>query len=175
PLVPEARIAEGHGQMAEDQLEQTMLGLAEGDFDVLVCTTIIESGLDIPNANTLIVNSAHRVGLAQLYQLRGRVGRSAARAYAYLLHAKDMSLSEVAQERLKTIFEATELGAGMRIAMKDLEIRGAGNLLGSAQSGHIAAVGFDLYTKLLAEQVDLLKARHDGEARLPFERVWPSL
>src|SRR5438309_450689 len=174
-LVPEARIAVGHGQMAEDQLEQTMLGFAEGDFDVLVCTTIIESGLDIPNANTLIVNSAHRFGLAQLYQLRGRVGRSAARAYAYLLHAKDMSLSEVAQERLKTIFEATELGAGMRIAMKDLEIRGAGNLLGSAQSGHIAAVGFDLYTKLLAEQVDLLKARHDGEARLPFERVWPSL
>jgi len=174
-LVPEARVAVGHGQMAEDQLEQTMLDFAEGEFDVLVCTTIIESGLDIPNANTLIVNSAHRFGLAQLYQLRGRVGRSASRAYAYLLYAKDMSLSEVAQERLKTIFEATELGAGMRIAMKDLEIRGAGNLLGAAQSGHIAAVGFDLYTKLLAEQVDLLKSRHDGSARLPIERAWPSL
>jgi transcription-repair coupling factor (superfamily II helicase) len=174
-LVPEARVAVGHGQMAEDQLEQTMLAFAEGEYDVLVCTTIIESGLDIPNANTLVVNSAHRFGLAQLYQLRGRVGRSTNRAYAYLLYAKDMTLSEIAQERLKTIFEATELGAGMRIAMKDLEIRGAGNLLGSAQSGHIAAVGFDLYTKLLAEQVELLKARHDGSARLPLERVWPSL
>jgi transcription-repair coupling factor (superfamily II helicase) len=174
-LVPEARIAVAHGQMPEDQLEQTMLGFAEGDFDVLVCTTIIESGLDIPNANTLVVNNAHRFGLAQLYQLRGRVGRSATRAYAYLLHARDMSLSEIAQERLKTIFEATELGAGLRIAMKDLEIRGAGNLLGSAQSGHIAAVGFDLYTKLLAEQVDLLKAHRDGSARMPIERAWPSL
>ncbi len=174
-LVPEAQIAVAHGQMPEDQLERTMLAFAEGEFDVLVCTTIIESGLDIPNANTLVINSAHRFGLAQLYQLRGRVGRSASRAYAYLLYGKDMALSEVAQERLKTIFEATELGAGMRIAMKDLEIRGAGNLLGAAQSGHIAAVGFDLYTRLLAEQVDLLKVRHDGGARLPFERVWPSL
>jgi transcription-repair coupling factor (superfamily II helicase) len=174
-LLPEARIAVGHGQMPEDQLEQTMLGFAEGDYDVLVCTTIIESGLDIPNANTLVVNNAHRFGLAQLYQLRGRVGRSASRAYAYLLHARDMALSEVAEERLKTIFEATELGAGLRIAMKDLEIRGAGNLLGAAQSGHIAAVGFDLYTRLLAEQVELLKARHDGSGRLPLERTWPSL
>ena len=174
-LVPEAQIAVAHGQMPEDQLEKTMLAFAEGEFDVLVCTTIIESGLDIPNANTLVINNANRFGLAQLYQLRGRVGRSASRAYAYLLYARDMALSEVAQERLKTIFEATELGAGMRIAMKDLEIRGAGNLLGAAQSGHIAAVGFDLYTRLLAEQVDLLKARHDGSARLPFERVWPSL
>jgi transcription-repair coupling factor (superfamily II helicase) len=173
--VPEARIAVAHGQMPEDQLEQTMLGFAGGDYDVLVCTTIIESGLDIPNANTLVVNSAQRFGLAQLYQLRGRVGRSTSRAYAYLLYGKDMALSEIAQERLKTIFEATELGAGLRIAMKDLEIRGAGNLLGSAQSGHIAAVGFDLYTKLLAEQVELLKARHDGSARLPIERPWPSL
>jgi len=174
-LVPEARIAIGHGQMPEDQLERTMLGFAEGEFDVLVCTTIIESGLDIPNANTLVVNNAHRFGLAQLYQLRGRVGRSSSRAYAYLLYGKDMALSEIAQERLKTIFEATELGAGLRIAMKDLEIRGAGNLLGAAQSGHIAAVGFDLYTKLLAEQVDLLKARQDGSVRLPFEKTWPSL
>jgi transcription-repair coupling factor (superfamily II helicase) len=174
-LVPEARIAVAHGQMAEDQLEQTMLAFAEGEFDVLVCTTIIESGLDIPNANTLIVNSAHRFGLAQLYQLRGRVGRSASRAYAYLLYAKDMSLSEIAQERLKTIFEATELGAGLRIAMKDLEIRGAGNLLGAQQSGNIAAVGFDLYTKLLAEQVELLKAYQEGTGRLPMEQTWASL
>jgi transcription-repair coupling factor (superfamily II helicase) len=174
-LVPDAQIGVAHGQMPEDQLEKTMLAFAEGEFDVLVCTTIIESGLDIPNANTLVVNSAHRFGLAQLYQLRGRVGRSSSRAYAYLLYARDMALSEVAQERLKTIFEATELGAGLRIAMKDLEIRGAGNLLGAAQSGHIAAVGFDLYTKLLAEQVDLLKAREDGSGRLPVERAWPAL
>jgi transcription-repair coupling factor (superfamily II helicase) len=173
-LVPEARIAIGHGQMPEDQLEQTMLAFAEGEFDVLVCTTIIESGLDIPNANTLVVNSAHRFGLAQLYQLRGRVGRAASRAYAYLLYARDMSLTEIAQERLKTIFEATELGAGMRIAMKDLEIRGAGNLLGAAQSGHIAAVGFDLYTNLLAEQVELLKSHMEGTGRVPFERTWAS-
>jgi transcription-repair coupling factor (superfamily II helicase) len=158
-LVPEARIAVAHGQMPEDQLEQTMLDFAEGEHDVLVCTTIIESGLDIPNANTLIVHNAERFGLAQLYQLRGRVGRSAVRAYAYFMHGQDLVLSEVATERLRTIFEATELGAGLRIAMKDLEIRGAGNLLGAAQSGHIAAIGFDLYTKLLAEQVELLRAR----------------
>jgi transcription-repair coupling factor (superfamily II helicase) len=174
-LVPEARIGVAHGQMNEEQLEQTMLHFVEGELDVLVCTTIIESGLDIPNVNTLIVNNAHRFGLAQLYQLRGRVGRGSVRAYAYLLYGRDLSLSEVANERLKTIFEATELGAGMRIAMKDLEIRGAGNLLGAAQSGHIAAVGFDLYTRLLAEQVDLLRARHDGDARLPVERTWTTL
>jgi transcription-repair coupling factor (superfamily II helicase) len=174
-LVPEARIGVAHGQMNEEQLEQTMLHFVEGELDVLVCTTIIESGLDIPNVNTLIVNNAHRFGLAQLYQLRGRVGRSAVRAYAYLLYGRDLSLSEIASERLKTIFEATELGAGMRIAMKDLEIRGAGNLLGAAQSGHIAAVGFDLYTRLLAEQVELLRARQDGYAPLPFEKTWTSL
>jgi transcription-repair coupling factor (superfamily II helicase) len=174
-LVPEARIGVAHGQMPEEQLEQTMLHFVEGELDVLVCTTIIESGLDIPNVNTLIVNNAHRFGLAQLYQLRGRVGRSAVRAYAYLLYGRDLSLTEIASERLKTIFEATELGAGMRIAMKDLEIRGAGNLLGAAQSGHIAAVGFDLYTRLLAEQVELLRARQDGHAPLPFEKTWTSL
>src|SRR5260370_23208085 len=138
-----------------------MLGLAEGAFDVLESTTIIESGLDIPNANSLVINNAHRFGLAQLYQLRGRVGRSASRAYAYLLYAKDTALSEIAQERLKTIFEATELGAGLRIAMKDLEIRGAGNLLGAEQSGHIATVGFDLYTQMLAESVESMKAAHE--------------
>jgi hypothetical protein len=146
-----------------------MLAFA-GGIRRLVCTTIIESA-SIPNANTLVVNSA-QFGLAQLYQLRGRVGRSSNRAYAYLLYAKDMSLSEIAQERLKTIFEATELGAGMRIAMKDLEIRGAGNLLGAQQSGNIAAVGFDLYTKLLAEQVELLKSHQAGTGRFPFEKTW---
>jgi len=158
-LAPDADIAVAHGQMPEEQLEKTMLAFAEGEHDVLVCTTIIESGLDNPNANTLIVNNAHHFGLAQLYQLRGRVGRGVVRAYAYFFSARDTVLTEVAQERMRTIFEATELGAGLRIAMKDLEIRGAGNLLGAAQSGHISAIGFDLYTKLLAEQVELLRAR----------------
>ena len=156
-LVPEARIAVGHGQMPEDQLEQVMLDFAAGRYDVLVCTTIIESGLDIPSVNTLIVNNSHRFGLSQLYQLRGRVGRGAARAYAYFLYTRDTALTEVAEKRLRTIFEATELGAGFRIALKDLEIRGAGNLLGAEQHGHISAVGFDLYTRLLAEAVGQLK------------------
>jgi transcription-repair coupling factor (superfamily II helicase) len=176
-LVPEARIVIAHGQMPEEQLEQTMLEFAEGEHDVLVCTTIIESGLDIPNANTLVVHNAERFGLAQLYQLRGRVGRSPVRAYAYFLHGQDVVLSEVATERLRTIFEATELGAGLRIAMKDLEIRGAGNLLGAAQSGHIATIGFDLYTRLLAEQVELLRARRapSGALALPGTQPVPSL
>jgi transcription-repair coupling factor (superfamily II helicase) len=152
-LVPEASIAVAHGQMAERELEQVMLEFAAGNVDVLVCTSIIESGLDIPNANTLIVNRADRFGLAQLYQLRGRVGRGARRAYAYLLHPKFTSLSEAARQRLETIGEATELGAGFRIAMRDLEIRGAGELLGARQHGQIAAVGFDLYTRLLAQAV----------------------
>jgi transcription-repair coupling factor (superfamily II helicase) len=152
-LVPEARIGIGHGQMAERELEQVMLEFAGGNVDVLVCTSIIESGLDIPNANTLIVNRADRFGLAQLYQLRGRVGRGAQRAYGYFLHPPFASLSETARQRLQTISEATELGAGFRIAMRDLEIRGAGELLGARQHGHIAAVGFDLYTRLLAQAV----------------------
>jgi transcription-repair coupling factor (superfamily II helicase) len=156
-LVPEARIAIGHGQMPEEQLERVMLEFAGGEHDVLVCTTIIESGLDIQSVNTLIVNNAHHFGLSQLYQLRGRVGRGAARAYAYFLFIRDTALTETAERRLRTIFEATELGAGFRIALKDLEIRGAGNLLGAEQHGHISAVGFDLYTRLLAEVVGQLK------------------
>ncbi|MBX6724264.1 MAG: DEAD/DEAH box helicase, partial [Dactylosporangium sp.] len=155
-LVPEAKIAIGHGQMPEDELERVMLAFSEGEYDVLVCTTIIESGLDLPNVNTIIVNQAHRFGLSQLYQLRGRVGRGANRAYAYFLYTKDGALTEAAEQRLRTIAEATELGAGFRIAMKDLEIRGAGNLLGAEQSGHISAVGFDLYCRLLAEAVESL-------------------
>ncbi len=139
--------------MAERELEQVMLEFAGGKVDVLVCTSIIESGLDIPNANTLVVNRADRFGLAQLYQLRGRVGRGAQRAYAYFLHPPLTSLSESARQRLQTISEATELGAGFRIAMRDLEIRGAGELLGARQHGHIAAVGFDLYTRLLTQAV----------------------
>ena len=158
-LVPEAEVAVGHGQMPEHELERAMLDFAEGSTDVLVCTTIIESGLDIPNANALIVNRADTFGLAQLYQLRGRIGRGARRAYAYLLVPAHRSINEVAEKRLKTMLAATELGAGFQIAMKDLEIRGAGNVLGSQQSGHIAAVGFDLYTRLLSEAVESLRAR----------------
>ena len=158
-LAPEATIGIGHGQMPENALEQTMIDFADGEMDVLVCTTIIESGLDIPNVNTLIVNRADSFGLAQLYQLRGRVGRSARRAYAYLLIAETRGLSESAEKRLKAMLAATELGAGFRIAMKDLEIRGAGNILGSQQSGHIHAVGFDLYNRLLANAVEQLRAQ----------------
>jgi transcription-repair coupling factor (superfamily II helicase) len=152
-LVPEAKIAVGHGQMDEDELERVMLDFSSGETNVLVCTTIIENGLDIPNANTIVVNNAAFFGLAQLYQLRGRVGRSTQQAYAYFMYNKDQKLTPVAEKRLRAIFEATELGAGFRIAMKDLEIRGAGNLLGAEQSGNMNAVGFDLYTRLLAEEI----------------------
>jgi transcription-repair coupling factor (superfamily II helicase) len=156
-IVPDARITVAHGQMPEDQLERVMLEFGAGDHDILVCTTIIESGLDIPNVNTIIINDADRLGLAQLYQLRGRVGRGANRAFAYLLYEKDRTMSEAAQKRLEAVFEATELGAGFQIALRDLEIRGAGNVLGNEQSGHIAAVGFDMYSKLVAEAVAALK------------------
>ena len=157
-LVPEARLAVGHGQMDEDALEAVMTDFMQGRVDVLLCTTIIESGLDVPSANTLIVNQADRLGLTQLYQLRGRVGRGANLAYAYFLYDRGKHLTEDAGKRLRTIFEATELGAGFDIAMKDLEIRGAGNILGVRQSGHISAVGFSYYTQLLAEAVEDLKA-----------------
>jgi transcription-repair coupling factor (superfamily II helicase) len=152
-LVPEARVGIAHGQMDEARLERVVLDFWEREYDVLVCTTIIESGLDIPTVNTMVVDRADRLGLAQMYQLRGRVGRRGQRAYAYLLHPRDHSLSEEAYERLKTIGELTELGSGFKIAMRDLEIRGAGNLLGGAQTGHIAAVGFDLYCQLVTEAV----------------------
>ncbi len=172
-VVPEADVLVGHGQMHEDQLERVMLDFTAGKADVLVCTTIIESGLDIPNVNTIIINNADRFGLAQLYQLRGRVGRSAARAYAYLLYEKHRALSDVAQKRLQAIFEATELGAGFQIALHDLEIRGAGNLLGAEQSGQIGAVGFDLYVKLLADAVEGLKALAKGEPPPPSKIQQP--
>ncbi|HEX5480647.1 MAG TPA: transcription-repair coupling factor, partial [Dehalococcoidia bacterium] len=172
-IVPEAEVLIGHGQMHEDQLEKVMLDFTQGKADVLVCTTIIESGLDIPNVNTIIINHADKFGLAQLYQLRGRVGRSAARAYAYLLYEKHMALSEVAQKRLQAIFEATELGAGFQIALHDLEIRGAGNLLGAEQSGQIGTVGFDLYVKLLADAVEGLKALAKGEQPPPSRITAP--
>jgi transcription-repair coupling factor (superfamily II helicase) len=160
-LVPEASVAVGHGQLDERELERVMFDFFEGRYDVLVCTTIIESGLDIPNANTIIIDDATNYGLAQLYQLRGRVGRSANRAYAYLLYKPEKRMTGEAQQRLEAIQEATELGAGFRVAMRDLEIRGAGNLLGAEQSGHIAAVGFDLYTRLLEQAVTQLKAGVD--------------
>jgi transcription-repair coupling factor (superfamily II helicase) len=152
-LVPEARVAVAHGQMDEGTLEKIVLDFWEGDFDVLVCTTIIESGIDMPTVNTLVVDRAELLGLGQLHQLRGRVGRSGQRAYAYLFTRPDASLSEVAYERLKTIGEATELGSGFKIAMRDLELRGAGNLLGVGQSGHIASVGYDLYCQMVTDAV----------------------
>jgi transcription-repair coupling factor (superfamily II helicase) len=143
--------------MGEKQLEEVILGFWQREFDVLVCTTIIESGIDIPNANTLIVDRADSFGLSQLHQLRGRVGRSRDRAYAYFLYPADKPLSEVAHDRLKTIATNSELGAGMQVALKDLEIRGAGNLLGGEQSGHIAEVGFDLYMRMVGEAVSEFK------------------
>ena len=161
-LLPGVRIAVGHGQMPEGRLEKVMIGFAGGETEVLVCTTIIESGLDIPNANTIIIDRADTLGLAQLYQLRGRVGRSSRRAYAYLLYRRREKLSDVARKRLQAIFNASELGAGFQIALSDLEIRGAGNILGAEQHGHVAAVGFDLYTRLLAEAVEEQKAEFEG-------------
>jgi len=157
-LVPEARIGIGHGQMDERELETVMNEFSDHQFDVLICTTIIESGLDLPNANTLIVDRSDRFGLSQLYQLRGRIGRGARRAYSYFLVDKGRTLTEAAEQRLQTIAMATELGAGYQIAMRDLEIRGAGNILGAEQSGQIAAIGFDLYTKLLAQAVAALQS-----------------
>ena len=161
-LVPQARIAIGHGRMAESELEDVMVEFAQGQVDVLVCTTIIESGLDIPNANTLIIDRADRFGLSQLYQLRGRVGRGGHRAHSYLLIPRRTRITEAAGKRLKVILEAAELGAGFRIAMRDLEIRGAGNILGPEQSGYIHAVGFELYTQLLNEAVEEIKADQAG-------------
>jgi transcription-repair coupling factor (superfamily II helicase) len=161
-LVPEARFGVGHGQMDEEVLEEIVLGFVRKDFDVLISTTIIESGVDIPNVNTIIIDNADTLGLTQLYQLRGRVGRSTNRAYAYLLFKPDKALSAEAQERLVAIQEATELGAGLRLAMRDMEIRGAGNILGAEQSGHIAAVGYELYIRLLAQAVEEIRS---GEPR----------
>lgn len=166
-LVPHARVEIGHGQMPEDQLERVMLDFYEHKFDVLVCTTIIESGLDIPNANTIIINNSDRMGLAQLYQLRGRVGRSNRQAYAYLLYEPHRIMSETAEKRLQAIKEFSELGSGFRIALRDLEIRGAGNLLGPEQHGQMAAVGFDMYCRLLAEAVQEIKGEEPDKFDLP--------
>jgi transcription-repair coupling factor (superfamily II helicase) len=168
-LVPEARIAVAHGQMNEHELEKIMVDFWERKYDVLVSTTIVESGLDIPNANTLVIDRADMYGLSQLHQLRGRVGRGRERAYAYFLYQPDRMLTETAHERLATVAQHTEVGAGMYVALKDLEIRGAGNLLGGEQSGHIAGVGFDLYVRMIGEAVNELKG--DGPAEKPEVRV----
>jgi transcription-repair coupling factor (superfamily II helicase) len=168
-LVPEARVAIAHGQMNEHTLEKIMIDFWDKQFDVLVCTTIVESGLDIANANTLVVDRADAYGLSQLHQLRGRVGRSRERGYAYFLFPPERPLTETAHERLATVAQHTEIGAGMFVAMKDLEIRGAGNLLGGEQSGHIAGVGFDLYVRMIGEAVSEMKG--DGPAERPEVRV----
>lgn len=168
-LVPQARIAIAHGRMNETQLENVMLGFLEGEFDVLVSTTIIETGVDIPNVNTLIVHDADRMGLSQLYQLRGRVGRSNRIAYAYFTYQKDKILTEIAEKRLQAIKEFTELGSGFKIAMRDLSIRGAGNLLGAQQHGFIDSVGFDMYSKMLKDAIDQKVAGEEVVAEKPFE------
>jgi transcription-repair coupling factor (superfamily II helicase) len=168
-LVPEARVAIAHGQMGEHQLEQVMLDFWEKRFDVLVCTTIVESGLDVSNANTMVIERADMLGLSQLHQLRGRVGRGRERAYGYFLYPPDKPLTETAHERLTTLAQHSDLGGGMAIAMKDLEIRGAGNLLGGEQSGHIADVGFDLYVRLVGEAVH--EFRGDGEPEQVETRI----
>src|SRR5205807_10121583 len=165
-LVPEARVAVAHGQMDEGLLERVVIDFWEGAYDVLVCTTIIESGIDMPTVNTLVVDRSDLMGLGQPHQLGGRGGRAGMRAYAYLFFPPDRVLSEEAYERLKTIGEHTELGSGFKIAMRDLEIRGAGNLLGADQSGHIAAVGYDLYVQMVPEAVAELKGE---ELREPAE------
>ncbi len=165
-LVSDARVAVAHGQMDESELERIVDAFWQGNFDVLVCTTIIESGIDMPTVNTMVVDRAEMLGLGQLHQLRGRVGRGATKAYAYLFHAPDTKLTEEAYERLKTIGEAVELGAGFRIAMRDLEIRGAGNLLGENQSGHISAIGYDLYVKMVKEAIAYLNGE---EIKAPSE------
>jgi transcription-repair coupling factor (superfamily II helicase) len=178
-LVPEARVAMAHGQMPERQLEQVMVKFWRGEVDVLVCTAIIEAGLDVPAANTIIVNRAHTLGLAQLYQLRGRVGRSEAQAYAYLLVPDEAGLSPEAQKRLKALMEFTELGSGYKIALHDLQIRGGGNILGQAQSGHLAEVGYELYLQLLEQAIREFKGEApedltpDPELRVPVSAYLP--
>ena len=162
-LVPESRVGIAHGQMTERQLEKEMLDFMANEYNVLVCTTIIETGIDIQNVNTIIIYNADKMGLSQLYQLRGRVGRSNRIAYAYLLYTKDKVLTEVAEKRLKALKDFTELGSGFKIAMRDLEIRGAGNMMGSAQHGHMAAIGYDLYCRMLEDTVKLIKGDIDKE------------
>ena len=163
-IVPSAKVSYAHGQMSERELENIMHEFIEGQIDVLVCTTIIETGLDIPNVNTIIIQDADHMGLSQLHQLRGRVGRSARNSFAYLMYQKDKVLTEQAEKRLRTIRDFTEFGAGFKISMRDLEIRGAGNLLGAEQHGHMDSIGYDMYCKLLAQAVGALKGEEVEEA-----------
>jgi transcription-repair coupling factor (superfamily II helicase) len=177
--VPEARIGVGHGQMSEHQLERVMESFSAGQIDVLVATTIVESGIDNPHTNTLIIDDAHRLGLAQLYQLKGRVGRSHVKAYAYFLFPRGASLTEQAYERLAAIQEHAELGSGIKVAMRDLEIRGAGSLLGAEQSGNVSAVGFDLYAQMLREAVSEVRgaplpAHPEVRVDLPLSAFLPA-
>ena len=162
-IVPEARIITAHGRMKENELENVMVSFMKGEYDILLATTIIETGIDIQNANTMIIYDADKMGLSQLYQLRGRVGRTNRMAYAYLMYRKDKVLTEVAEKRLKAIKDFTELGSGFKVAMRDLEIRGAGNLMGSAQHGHMAAIGYDLYCKMLEDTIKVIKGEIDKE------------
>src|SRR5207244_11433668 len=155
------------GQMKEDDLEEVMLDFYDREYDILCCTTIIESGLDVPNVNTIVINDADHLGLAQLHQLRGRVGRSSRQAYCYLLYRPFKELTELAERRLQAVREFTELGAGFRIALRDLEIRGAGNLLGGEQHGFMVAVGFDLYCQMIGEAIRELKGEQIDEVMLP--------
>lgn len=178
-LVPEAVVEYAHGQMSERELEDIMLRFIKGEIDVLVSTTIIETGLDIPNANTMIIHDAENYGLSQLYQLRGRVGRSDRAAYAFLMYKKDKLIKETAEKRLKAIREFTDLGSGIKVSMKDLEIRGAGNLLGADQSGHMEAVGYDLYCKMLNDAIkkergEEVEEHFDTTVKLPFDAFIPS-
>ena len=162
-LLPEARVDFAHGQMSERELEAVMFAFINGDIDVLVSTTIIETGLDISNVNTMIIHDSDRYGLSQLYQLRGRIGRSNRTAYAFLMYRRNTMLKETAEKRLSAIREYTDLGSGFKIAMRDLELRGAGNLLGAEQHGHMNAVGYDLYCKMLSEAVKEAKGIHTME------------
>ncbi len=156
-LVPDAKVAVAHGRMTSKDLENIILGFLNKEFNVLVCTTIVETGMDIANANTMIIYDADKMGLAQLYQLRGRVGRSTRQGYAYLMYEKDKVLSEISEKRLKAIREFTEFGSGFKIAMRDLEIRGAGNILGAQQHGHMSIIGYDLYVKMLNDAIKKVK------------------
>ena len=170
-ICPAARINVAHGQMNPDDLEETMLDFYEQNFDVLVCTTIVESGLDISNVNTIIIDNSDKLGLAQLYQLRGRVGRSPRQAYAYLLYRKNKMLSTVAEQRLGALREFSDLGSGYKIALRDLELRGTGNLLGAEQSGTVSQVGFDLFTQLLEQAVREYKGEPEDKTQIPLPTV----
>ncbi len=162
-LVPEGRVQIAHGQMKEKELENVVLDFTENKFDILIATTIIETGMDIKNVNTMIIYDADKMGLSQLYQLRGRVGRTNRMAYCYLTYKRDKILTEVAEKRLKAIKDFTELGSGFKIALKDLEIRGAGNMMGSAQHGHMASIGYDLYCRMLEDTIKLVRGDIDKE------------